>query len=266
MTVGVDHSLNESQIFATTMDAIEPFVVKGQIDLMLVKEGWRPRPWQTWIEEQTTQPVVLDDWKNNVAIRMQGRHESRSLRASLSQFGPPFPLADDKVVLAPSQLAYFLESQGDQRFYGCDGYSEADKARIQGKILLVSRGECTFTRKMWWAQKAGAKAVLFVNNLANAGPFQARTLNKDEDWSLFALKQPSFFHEDTAIPHRHSVTIPSATLTREAGVALLDFLNLNDQVAIHVIQQPPLLMNDPSKWLGVKVHGVKVHNWVVLKV
>ncbi|KAI8368253.1 uncharacterized protein BYT42DRAFT_474111, partial [Radiomyces spectabilis] len=52
----------------------------------------------------------------------------------------------------------------DGRFFGCDPYSKSNAQEMDGKILVISRGECTFYRKAVHAQEAGAKAIIFINN------------------------------------------------------------------------------------------------------
>ncbi|KAI8149818.1 hypothetical protein BJV82DRAFT_490920, partial [Fennellomyces sp. T-0311] len=98
-----------------------------------------------------------------------------------SAFGPAWnDLSEKKIV-------YFLN---DERLLGCKQYRQADRELIRDRVLLVSRGGCTFYRKTVWAQEAGASAVIFVNN--DSGTFRAMPSDVEPD----------------SVP----VTIPSITL------------------------------------------------------
>ncbi|KAI7874747.1 hypothetical protein K492DRAFT_115955, partial [Lichtheimia hyalospora FSU 10163] len=71
--------------------------------------------------------------------------------------------------------------QDDERLLGCNPYTEQDKELIKGRVLIVSRGSCTFFSKALWAQDAGATAVVFVNNEPTSGAFRALTAEMDID-------------------------------------------------------------------------------------
>ncbi|KAI8074587.1 hypothetical protein BC940DRAFT_46440 [Gongronella butleri] len=307
-------------MFISTAEALELFVREGHIELLTLKDKTRvPARWTALLEQQKATRdtdrtfaaadwvVGSDGWPNDVVVRLQGRDHSRSMPATRSLFGGKFPTATDddddgfggNTTSNGSKMVYFLETHKDPRFFGCDAYSGTEKSLIQGNILVVSRGLCDFEQKVRHAQSAGAKAVLFINNVPQAGPFQAlgqhqqhqhqqeyhehayepRTTTNDMNDDAHALpeqhqQQPQQQKQQKHLhPARHEqhnaagrALLPSATLTRENGLLLLDFLSLNDQVAVHVMQKPrPQLLHDPSSWMGVKIQGFLVHNWVVIK-
>ncbi len=83
--------------------------------------------------------------------------------AEVGQTGTSFGFS-----LAPGQsvtgdLAWVRSIESDS--LGCDSLSNA--AEIAGNIALVRRGECFFSDKVWYAQQAGAVAVIICN--ANEG-------------------------------------------------------------------------------------------------
>jgi len=50
-------------------------------------------------------------------------------------------------------------------FHGCSDLTNGDD--VQGKVVLLQRGECKFWQKSLNAQLAGAKAVIIVNKLGS---------------------------------------------------------------------------------------------------
>ena len=53
---------------------------------------------------------------------------------------------------------------------GCTAYTTANALAVKGKIVIVRRGVCTFSKKITLAQQNGAIGVIIVNNAAGAGP------------------------------------------------------------------------------------------------
>ncbi|KAI8641444.1 hypothetical protein BD408DRAFT_207957 [Parasitella parasitica] len=45
-----------------------------------------------------------------------------------------------------------------------DGFGCAPIRSGKNKVMVISRGQCSFEDKAWYAQHAGARAVLFLNN------------------------------------------------------------------------------------------------------
>lgn len=73
----------------------------------------------------------------------------------LSNFGP--------TKLSVNHGDVFIFSD-EKRLNGCEPYNKKDAKSIKGRILLMTRGVCTFYDKALHAQIAGAKAVIFLNN------------------------------------------------------------------------------------------------------
>ncbi|KAF9316924.1 hypothetical protein BG003_001412 [Podila horticola] len=63
-----------------------------------------------------------------------------------------------------------------------DGCSAIEK-NVRGKIVLVRRGDCTFSQKMANVQQAGGTAVLFMDNIPNTQEFAAKVIGN------FTIKQ-----------------------------------------------------------------------------
>ena len=71
----------------------------------------------------------------------------------------------DLVMVVADTLAGDLE--GDTEPQGCVELLNGDD--IAGNVALVDRGSCFFSDKVWWAQEAGAIAVVICNVNANEG-------------------------------------------------------------------------------------------------
>lgn len=61
---------------------------------------------------------------------------------------------------------------------------------LQGKIVVVSRGSCLFAEKVFWAQEAGAVAVVVVDETAAAGSLAI--MSADEHYAS-QVRIPSFY-------------------------------------------------------------------------
>ncbi|KAI8877261.1 hypothetical protein K501DRAFT_260696 [Backusella circina FSU 941] len=64
--------------------------------------------------------------------------------------------------IATNSPIIFLDDK--EKIFGCIEYHWRDKVRIFSNILLVSRGRCSFHDKLIFAKRAGAKAVIILNN------------------------------------------------------------------------------------------------------
>lgn len=175
-----------------------------------------------------------------VEMRLQGSSSSHMFAGVESAFGPSFSDAE----LHNEQAVIFLY-QDDERLLGCNPYTDEDKRLIKGRVLIVSRGSCTFSSKALWAQDAGATAVVFVNNEPTSGAFRALTAEMDAD--------------------TNHIYIPSMTLSLEDGIELasllsdtelrMDFVKPFDSMLL------PLSFKEPVRLL---LQQVPVHNFVIL--
>lgn len=182
-------------------------------------------------------------WTNRhvVEIRTQGTSTSHMFAGVESAFGPSF----STVELHNEKAVIFLH-QDDERLLGCNPYTEEDKKWIKDRVLIVSRGSCTFFSKAQWAQDAGATAVIFVNNEPTSGAFRALTAEMDIDTN-----------------HIH---IPSMMLSLQDGIELasllsdtalrMDFIKPFDSLS-----STSLSFKEPVRLL---LQQVPVHNFVIL--
>ena len=110
-------------------------------------------------------------------------------------FGPS--IGSPNVAAAVVAAADAADAAGPATTDGCSPFSNA--AAVAGKIALVERGTCGFAVKARNAAAAGAVAALIYNNAANA-----------------AAAPPGMANDGGP-----TVTIPSASLSRPDGLAIL---------------------------------------------
>ncbi|MGG7619472.1 S8 family serine peptidase [Bacillus coreaensis] len=103
--------------------------------------------------------------------------------------------------------------------YGKLGKKE-DLAAVSGKIALIQRGELTFSEKAWYAQEAGAVAVIIFNNMN--GEFAGN------------LDRP--------------IDIPVATMSRELGLDIVKSMASQKILAkTNIIEEKDLLASFSSR-------------------
>ncbi|MGS2777398.1 S8 family serine peptidase [Robertmurraya sp. GLU-23] len=103
--------------------------------------------------------------------------------------------------------------------YGKLGKKE-DLADVSGKIALIQRGELTFSEKAWYAQEAGAVAVIIFNNMN--GEFAGN------------LDRP--------------IDIPVATMSRELGLNIVKSMASQKVLAkTNIIEEKDLLASFSSR-------------------
>lgn len=111
---------------------------------------------------------------------------------------------------------------------GCSAYANA--AAVAGKIVVVDRGTCSFLDKTYYAQQAGASAILIVNNVTSATP-------------------PTM----SGLPG-YVVTIPTVSLLLSEGSAIKSQLNSGNTVTGRLIYCPPGAQRDGSFDNGIIAH------------
>ncbi len=111
---------------------------------------------------------------------------------------------------------------------GCSAYTNA--AAVAGKIVVVDRGTCSFLDKTYYAQQAGASAILIVNNVTSTSP---PTMSGS----------PGF-----------TVTIPTFSLLLSEGSAIKSQLNSGSVVSGRLIYCPPGAQRDGSFDNGIIAH------------
>ncbi len=118
-----------------------------------------------------------------------------------------FPLADAQTLNPANPL-------------GCDPWPDH---ALNGQILLVQRGSCTFRHKVEQAQRAGASAVLVFNHAAGGQ-------------SLIKMASDS---------KGGPIRIPSLFIGHQAGVMLSQLMTLHADVTINISTQAHQVGNQP---------------------
>jgi hypothetical protein len=108
-----------------------------------------------------------------------------------SEFGPPVPATP-----ITADLALAVDNGGVDIYDACETITNG--ASLNGKIVVIRRGDCTFVSKVQAAQDEGALAVIMVNNVSGGTVGMAGT-------SL-------------------TITIPSIMLSQAEGQPLIDSL------------------------------------------
>ncbi|KAI9010862.1 glycoside hydrolase [Phycomyces nitens] len=166
-------------------------------------------------------------------LRVHCQTVSRTYRAYPSYFGSRWA----------SQVG-FPVLLGDGNRFGCNPYSENEKEYAKGKVLVVHRGICTFYQKARFAEEAEALAVLFIDRVGGQ-TFRALPAIDFEDDGGYAR-----------------VNLPSAMVSFEDGLALIDSLKKDDVVLEWVSGVRGA--KDLNSEMGISVHGEKVHNLLVV--
>jgi extracellular elastinolytic metalloproteinase len=115
---------------------------------------------------------------------------------------------------------------------GCTNYTAASTAAVNGKIVVIMRGNCPFVEKITLAQRNGAIAAIIINNVADAGPVNGG----GEEYE--------------------PITIPAISLSLEDGQLLLDRM-LTEDVFGRLIDREPaenLINRDGDLDNGIIAH------------
>ncbi|KAI7894933.1 uncharacterized protein EV154DRAFT_414409 [Mucor mucedo] len=183
-----------------------------------------------------TQPKLTTRIRNylnsqhEISIKTSDHEFSYEYLGIRSDFGPPFTTIDHGDVYLFHDL---------KKLYGCDPYSRKDSKIIKNKILLVSRGgQCTFIEKVLHAQKAGAKAVIFLNNQ----------------------------HGDIRIvgTAKTPVRIPSMIISHQDTLSLLK--TRKKPLATFQVHPLPPIDLDPQAVISLLYRGERIQNVVIVNV
>lgn len=113
--------------------------------------------------------MIMFMWTSNqgdshlFSVNTAGTHQG-NYNGVLAGFGgglPTPPITENLAVLKDDNA-----NGGTDANDGCDNITNT--AELNGKIVLIRRGDCDFVTKVKKAQVAGAKAVVMVNNVAGA--------------------------------------------------------------------------------------------------
>ena len=110
-------------------------------------------------------PIVLNAIAALPTLRIELQvvvgQQSLKFPALASDFGPSLSsTAAPSTSFAINRPALPLAVAVD--FYGCDTYH--DPTAIDGKVLILRRGHCSFVQKSNLGARAGAKAILVINS------------------------------------------------------------------------------------------------------
>lgn len=133
----------------------------------------------------------------------------------------------------------------EKRLHGCEPYSRKDARLIKGRVLLLSRGKCSFFDKVIYAQEAGAKAVIFLNN------------QQDSSNGLFKISAPS------ARQQQRKVQIPSLIINQKDALSLI---HLKRPLTTFSIYNLPSIDDDPNAIISLLYRGERINNVVILNV
>ncbi|KAI4303375.1 hypothetical protein MLD38_039015 [Melastoma candidum] len=107
-------------------------------------------------------------------------------------------------------------------------YCTSSKQKLQGAVVLVRRGNCSFTKKSNIAEAAGASAILIVNNRTELFKMVCETNETDV-----------------------SIGIPAVMLPLDAGESLKKLVEMNSTVSVQLYspQRPMVDVAEVFLWL-----------------
>lgn len=167
---------------------------------------------------------------HEVSIKTSDQEQCYEYLGIRSDFGPEF------MNINHGDVYIFSD---EKKLYGCEAYTRKDSKVIKGKILLISRGKCNFIDKVLNAQKAGAKAVIFLNN------------------------QPG--HEFRIVgTTKVTVKIPSLIINQKDTLSLLK--SRKAPLTTFQVKQLPLIDDDPNAIISLIYRGERIKNVVIINV
>lgn len=168
---------------------------------------------------------------HEVSIKTSDQEQCYEYLGIRSDFGPEF------MNINHASVHVFND---EKRLYGCEAYTRKDSKLIQGKILLISRGKCIFTEKVLNAQKAGAKAVIFLNNQAG---------------QAFRI---------IGSTTKTTIKIPSLIINQKDTLSLLKSRKV--PLTTFQVKPLPLIDNDPNAIISLFYRGERIKNVVIINI
>ncbi|EPB83370.1 ER degradation enhancer, mannosidase alpha-like 1 [Mucor circinelloides 1006PhL] len=156
-----------------------------------------------------------------VSIKSTGHDQCFEFIGLKAEFGPAYPIQ-----INMSELEFISG-------FGCDPIQSG-----KHKVMVISRGQCTFEEKAWHAQQAGARAVVFLNN--------------QQDQTLFRV----------AASGQRSIRIPSVLLKYEDSLLLVK----NKRIQQFSMQQLGSVDQDPKAKFVLYFQNQIVRNLNVMNV
>jgi hypothetical protein len=135
------------------------------------------------------------------------------------------------------------DTTGDLRT-GCQPWLQD----FHGRILLIKRGDCAFAEKIFWAERAGASALLIVSTDDHL--FGMQISAKENYWSEYG----------------NDVTnIPSAILLKRDGDRLLKFftgLSEDSAILFKGLEDTTFRLHTGSFWIQNLIIEYESHHYI----
>lgn len=154
--------------------------------------------WATFVVEETALTVTSPE-------NLKGTHQSAIGNFGVPQYGGTL----GGTVVYPDVNAKACEMFPKDKFKSGPG--------MRPIFALIDRGDCYFATKVWYAQQAGAAAVLVAD---------------DKQEKLITMDSPE--DDPVASQFLENITIPSALITRDFGDSLKKALNSKEMVSIKI--------------------------------
>ncbi|XP_052210617.1 vacuolar-sorting receptor 3-like isoform X2 [Diospyros lotus] len=149
--------------------------------------------------------------KNSLTVAspesIKGTHDSAIGNFGIPQYGGSMA----------GTVAYPKENRKGCRDFDESGVSFKPKPGSLPTFVLVDRGDCFFTLKVWNAQKAGASAVLVAD---------------DTEEALITMDSPE--EDGASAKYIENITIPSALIEKSFGEKLKKALNSGEMVNVNL--------------------------------
>ena len=107
--------------------------------------------WLLWLVGTTANSNVVETRDTTKWGRVYLRHGIEPIQYFKATYGPS-PLTEEREIQVLDAI-----------HYGCAPFTAEESAQIQGKFLLLDRGECTLEMKSRHAQDAGAQALIVAS-------------------------------------------------------------------------------------------------------
>ncbi len=147
----------------------------------------------------------------------------------MAEYGPQWS--------SPQTVSALLAHSEDE---GCVVYGNS--TLFQGHVALVQRGECSFVDKTYFAQMAGAVAVVVYNKVYNSSLIQMQA------------------------SHTKSITIPSFFISREDGETLIQALHNDEMVNVRLngtnVQIPTSSGYEVLGYIFAILLGLTIPYWI----
>jgi mannosidase alpha-like ER degradation enhancer 1 len=170
---------------------------------------------------------------NEISIKTSDDTQCFEYLGTRSDFGPTY------INISHGDVFIFGD---EKRLHGCEPWSRKDARLFKGRVLLLSRGKCAFFDKVIYAQEAGAKAVIFLNN------------QKEEN--MFRILAPTTTANKQAL-------IPSLIINQKDSLSLI---HLKRPLTTFSVKDLPSINNDLNAIITLLYRGQRINNIVMINV